>query len=87
LLQWSGFALSTSVTGISVFHDLGRVRIRGMRKLLAGVLMLGVLASPALAAKKPHKQPHPKYDYRYHTPKKYKVSKQHVHGAHPHNNH
>jgi hypothetical protein len=47
-----------------------------MKKLLAAVLMAAVLASPLFAAKKPHKQPHPKYDYRYHAPKlKYKAPK------------
>jgi hypothetical protein len=56
-----------------------------MRKLLAAALLLTVLAGPAFAAKRPH-QHHQKYDYRYHAPKKYKVQKQHVHRAHPHNN-
>jgi len=54
-----------------------------MKKVLAAVLMLTVFAGPAFAAKKPHKQPHPKYDYRYHTPK-YKVPKSHNHHSHQH---
>jgi len=53
-----------------------------MRKLLAAALLCAVFVSPAFAAKKP-KQPHQKYDYRYHTPKyKYKAPKSHNH--HPH---
>jgi hypothetical protein len=55
-----------------------------MNKLLAAVLLLTAFASPVLAAKKPHKQPHPKYDYRYHTPK-VKVPKSHNHHTHPQN--
>jgi hypothetical protein len=57
-----------------------------MKKLLAAALMLTLFAGPAFAAKKPHKQPHPKYNYRYHTPK-YKVPKTHNHHSHPHNTH
>jgi len=55
-----------------------------MKKLLAAALLFAICASPAFAAKKPHRQPHPKYDYRYHTPK-YKVPKAHHHQSHPHN--
>ena len=57
-----------------------------MRKLFAAVLMSAVLASTAMAANKPHKQPHPKYDYRAHTPKyKYKAPKPQKHHSHSHN--
>jgi len=59
-----------------------------MKKLFAAILFLTALASPAFAAKKPPRQPHPKYDYRYHAPKlKYKapkLQKHHSHIAHPH---
>jgi hypothetical protein len=56
-----------------------------MRKLLAVILMIAFLATPAFAGKKPHRQPHHKYDYRYHTPK-YKVPKSHHRQpSHPHN--
>jgi hypothetical protein len=60
-------------------------RIRVMKKLLAAILMFGVIASPVFAARKPPKQAHLKFDYRYHTPKyKYKAPKSHQH-SHPHN--
>jgi hypothetical protein len=52
-----------------------------MKKLIAIALLATVSAAPAFANKKP-KQPHPKYDYRYHTPK-YKVPKAHNHHSHP----
>jgi len=47
-----------------------------MKRLFAALLLLAVLASPAFAAGKPHKQAHAKPDYRYHTPKyRYKAAK------------
>jgi hypothetical protein len=57
-----------------------------MKKLLAAVAMLAFLASPALAAKKHPKQPHPKYNYSYHAPKmKFKAPKPQKHHSHSHN--
>jgi hypothetical protein len=53
-----------------------------MKKLLAALLMLMAFASPVFAAKKAPKPAHPKFDYRYHTPK-YKVPKAHSHSSHP----
>ena len=53
-----------------------------MKKFLVAVLLFTTFAGTAFAAKKA-KQPHVKYDYRYHTPK-YKVPKSH---NHPHNTH
>jgi len=53
-----------------------------MKKLLAAALLSAVFATPAFAAK-PHKQPHPKFDYRTRTPK-YKVGKAHNHHSHSH---
>jgi len=45
-----------------------------MKKLLVAALLCAVCASPAFAGKKPHKEPHQKYDYHYKTPK-YKAPK------------
>jgi len=55
-----------------------------MKKLLAAVLMLTAFASPSFAARKPHKQAHPKFNYTYHKPK-IKVPKSHNHHSHAHN--
>jgi hypothetical protein len=59
-----------------------------MKRLLAAVLLCTVFASPTLAAKKPHKEPHQKYNYRYKAPKKIKAPKgHHRHASHPHSAH
>lgn len=81
--------VGTRVTGASRFAAESMVgfitgTIPAMKKLLAAVLLLTAFASPVFAAKKPHKQPHPKYDYRYHAPK-YKIPKAHNHHTHPQN--
>ncbi len=43
-----------------------------MRKLLATILLLAAVASPAFASHHKPKSAHPHYNYRYKAPKSYK---------------